>query len=110
MRDYSDKENSAPTVMLENPVEKDAFSPENIEIFMSGFKTLTPTEKAIYDAYIARVTTKEIMANLKIKETTLKYHNRNLYGKLGVSSRKELLEMHKYLKSIKSKITNEDKN
>ena len=110
MNDYSDKKNSAPTVMLENPVEKDAFSPESIEVFMAGFKTLTPTEKAIYDAYIARVTTKEIMANLKIKETTLKYHNRNLYGKLGVSSRKELLEMHKYLKSIKSKITNEDKN
>ena len=109
VRDYSDKENSAPTVMLENPVESDAFSPESIEVFMAGFKTLTPTEKAIYDAYIARVTTKEIMANLNIKETTLKYHNRNLYGKLGVSSRKELLEIHKYLKSLKSKITNDGK-
>ena len=31
------------------------------------------------------------MAILDIKETTLKYHNRNIYDKLSVSSRKELL-------------------
>ena len=97
---YSDAEASTPDVMLEKPVEDEAVSPERIEFFMTGLKTLTPTEKAIYDAYIARVTTKEIMANMNIKETTLKYHNRNLYGKLGVASRKELLELHKYLKSI----------
>jgi len=32
------------------------------------------------------------MNTLNIKENTLKYHNKNLYGKLGVSSRKQLLE------------------
>ena len=71
---------------------------------MMGLKTLTPSERDIYDAYIARVTTKEIMANMNIKESTLKYHNRNLYGKLGVSSRKELLEIHKHIKSMKTKL------
>ena len=44
------------------------------------------------------------MANLNIKESTLKYHNRNLYGKLGVSTRKELLELHKHIKSVKAKL------
>lgn len=99
---YSDAETSTPDVMLEKPVEDEAASPECIEVFMMGLKTLTPTEREIYDAYIARVTTKEIMANMNIKETTLKYHNRNLYGKLGVASRKELLEIHKHIKSVQA--------
>lgn len=102
VQDYSEAEASAPDVMLEKPVEDEAISPERIEVFMMGLKALTPTEKAVYDAYIARVTTKEIMANMNIKESTLKYHNRNLYGKLGVASRKELLEVHKHLRSVKS--------
>jgi len=99
---YSNAETSTPDVMLEKPVEDEVIAPERIEFFMMGLKTLTPTEKAIYDAYIARVTTKEIMANMNIKESTLKYHNRNLYGKLGVSSRKELLEIHKHIKSVQT--------
>ncbi|MBP3588040.1 MAG: LuxR family transcriptional regulator, partial [Clostridia bacterium] len=53
--------------------------------------------KLIYEAYIKRMTTKEIMALLNIKENTLKYHNKNLYQKLGVSSRKELQEIHSQL-------------
>lgn len=89
---------------LENSNKATAFSPENIEFFITGLKTLTPTEKKVFDAYIARLTTNEILAQLNIKENTLKYHNRNLYGKLGVSTRKELLELHKQIKTIKSKL------
>ena len=55
------------------------------------------TEKAIFDAYIARMPTKEVMILLNIKENTLKFHNKNLYLKLGVSSRKELLEVYKQI-------------
>ena len=87
--------------MLEKPIESETISPERIELFVMGLKTLTPTEKSIYEAYIARVTTKEIMANMNIKESTLKYHNRNLYSKLGVANRKELLESHKHIKYVK---------
>lgn len=90
--------------MLENPLEAESINPYQIEAFMNGLDRLTPTERVIYDAYVARVTSKEIMANLNIKENTLKYHNRNIYGKLCVSSRKELLEMHKYLNSVKTKL------
>ena len=46
---------------------------------------------------------------LHIKETTLKYHNRNLYGKLGVASRKELMEVYKHLQSLRAKLE-ESKN
>lgn len=95
---------SAPEVMLEKPINEESIDPARIEAFMDGLKTLTPTERAIYDAYIARATSKEIMASMNIKESTLKYHNRNLYGKLGVSTRKELLELHKQIKSVKVKL------
>ncbi len=103
-KNYSDAEASIPEIMLEKPIQSEEIPPKRIESFMNGLKSLTPTEKSIYDAYIARVTTKEVMASLNIKESTLKYHNRNLYNKLGVSTRKELLELHKHIKSVKSKI------
>lgn len=66
--------------------------------FADGVLELTQTEKLIFEAYIARTSTKEIMAALNIKENTLKFHNKNLYQKLGVSSRKELLELHRQLR------------
>ena len=39
------------------------------------------------------------MAELNIKENTLKFHNKNLYSKLGVSSRKQLLEIYRTIKA-----------
>lgn len=95
---------ATPEAMLETPVDAEAMAPERVELFLAGLQTLTPSEKAIYEAYIARVTTREIMASLNIKESTLKFHSRNLYGKLGVATRKELLEMHKHIKSIQSRM------
>jgi len=77
-----------------------AAAPDRHELFISGLQELTQTEKIIYEAYIAHVTTKEIMATLNIKENTLKFHNKNLYSKLGVSSRKELVEIYRQLKAI----------
>lgn len=93
---------------LNSPSDKDYETPqglpvsaESAQLFIAGLDTLTPTEKEIYNSHIARLTSKEIMERLNIKETTLKYHNRNLYGKLGVSCRRELLETHKYLQNLK---------
>jgi len=85
----------------ESDIEFFRFSPEKISGFVSGLDTLTPTEKQIYDCYIKRLTTKEILANLNIKENTLKFHNRNIYNKLGVSSRKEIIELSKLIVSVK---------
>ena len=52
---------------------------------------LTYTERLIYDLYLQGKSTKEVLQEMNIKENTLKYHNKNIYSKLGVSSRKELL-------------------
>jgi DNA-binding CsgD family transcriptional regulator len=42
--------------------------------------------------------TKDILTELNIKENTLKFHNKNIYSKLGVSSRKELIAISKAIK------------
>lgn len=61
-------------------------------LFMDGLSRLTPTERAVYDLYLEGKNTRQVMDMLNIKENTLKYHNKNIYGKLGVSSRKQLME------------------
>ena len=71
------------------------------KFFESQLKTLTPTERNVFTLYLEGKTSKEIMTALNIKENTLKYHNKNIYGKLGVSSRKQMLELASVLK-IKS--------
>ena len=101
---YPEETAAALTAMLKTPVVAEAISPEQIEYFMAGLQTLTPSEKQLFEAYIARVTTKEIMANMNIKESTVKYHSRNLYAKLGVANRKELWELHKQIKSVKAQL------
>jgi len=70
---------------------KTEIDPDNYRVFLDNLKTLTPTEQLVFDHYLDGKSAKEIMAILDIKETTLKYHNRNIYDKLSVSSRKELL-------------------
>lgn len=64
-----------------------------IELFKKGVATLTVTEKMIFDLYLDGNGTKDVLTKMNIKENTLKYHNKNIYGKLGVSSRKQLLEI-----------------
>lgn len=70
---------------------------ERAKAFLSGIYELTQTERKIFDAYVARLTTKEVLVLLNITQNTLKYHNKNIYSKLGVSSRNELLEIYKQL-------------
>jgi DNA-binding CsgD family transcriptional regulator len=55
---------------------------------------LTPTERAVFEAYAAGKTSKEVMEQLNITENTLKFHNKHIYAKFGVSSRKQLLALH----------------
>lgn len=66
-----------------------------MDCFVAGVAELTAKEKMIYDCYVAGMTTSQIMTQLNIKENTLKFHNKNIYSKLGVSSRKRLVALHK---------------
>ncbi|MBR2639882.1 MAG: hypothetical protein IKD39_04875 [Oscillospiraceae bacterium] len=73
---------------------------ETCEFFAEGFRQLTPAERKIYGLYIEGKTTAEIREKLNITENTLKYHNKNIYNKLGVSSKKELLEVAKMVEKM----------
>ena len=75
-----------------SPTEED---PETTKLFLDGLSNLTPKERELYEYYIAGTTTDVIMEKLAIKENTLKFHSKNLYSKLGVKSRKQLMEIHK---------------
>ena len=83
---------------LEKNQRNVSVSAEAMEDFAKGVETLTPTERAIFEAYLLGMSTKDIMADMNIKENTLKFHNKNIYGKLGVSSRKQLIEVHRAMK------------
>lgn len=76
---------------------KPQFSEQSIKLFEQGILSLTPTEKLIYDLYIEGKSTKEVLEQMNIKENTLKYHNKNIYGKLGVGSRKQLKQIAKHI-------------
>ena len=70
---------------------KSEVDPAEFQRFLDCLNTLTPKETEIFNLYLQGKTTKEIQQLAHINENTLKYHNRNLYGKLGVKSRKQLL-------------------
>ncbi len=77
------------------PHSEEKFSAGQIDLFVAGLDSLTPKERELYDCYISGMTTEQIMEKLSIKENTLKFHNKNLYGKLGVKSRRQLTELHR---------------
>lgn len=80
--------------------DKESVSEEQeqlISFYQNGLNNLTKTETVIFNYYLSGRTTKEIMSELNITENTLKFHNKNIYSKLGVSSRKQMLAMHKQL-------------
>lgn len=70
---------------------KDEIDPYEYEHFKAGLQTLTEKEREVFMLYLSGKTAKEIAPLLNIQESTLKYHNHNILGKLGVSSRKQML-------------------
>ena len=70
---------------------KTEVDPGDYAQFLEGFKMLTPKEREIFDYYVSGKTIKEIQDAAGIKESTIRYHNRNIYSKLGVNSLKQLL-------------------
>ena len=59
--------------------------------FRKNLDTLTVTEKVVFDCYTKNMTVSQIAEELSISINTVKFHNRNIYAKLAVSSRKELM-------------------
>ena len=95
----SENERRLQAVLSEKEKAKETLlEPEQQERFKQGIATLTKTERTVFDLYLEGKNTLTILETLSIKENTLKYHNRNIYAKLGVSSRKELLAIARKIK------------
>ena len=76
------------------------------ESFVNNIKTLSIAEKVVFDLYMKGHTSKEIANILCLSINTIKTHNRRIYTKLNISSRKELLvytQMMNELKQEKNK-------
>ena len=59
--------------------------------FVSNIRTLSAAERAVFDLYVQGHTAREIAEILCLSINTIKTHNRRIYMKLNVSSRKELM-------------------
>jgi DNA-binding CsgD family transcriptional regulator len=76
---------------------------EHCKFIIEQLPTLTTREKELYELFTAGKSTKEILLELDIKENTLKFHSKNLYSKLGVSTRKQLIEYARAINASKVK-------
>lgn len=59
--------------------------------FLSNIDTLSKAERAVFNLYMKGMSAQEIADHLHLSIHTVKSHNRRIYTKLNVSSRKELL-------------------
>lgn len=77
---------------------KSEIDPMDYENFKKGLKMLTSKEKEVFEFYMQGKTVKEIIAILGLQESTVRFHNKNIYSKLGVHSLKQLLRYAAVLK------------
>jgi len=59
--------------------------------FVKNIKTLSPAERAVFNLYMEGYTAQEITKILCLSINTIKTHNKRIYAKLNVTSRKELM-------------------
>jgi len=59
--------------------------------FRENIKTLSAAERAVFNLYLKGFTAKDISEILCLSINTIKTHNKRIYMKLNVSSRKELM-------------------
>jgi len=68
--------------------------------FSRKLETLSRAEKQVFNLYVQGYDAKEITEILCLSINTIKTHNKRIYYKLGVSSRKELMV---YLRKMREK-------
>jgi DNA-binding CsgD family transcriptional regulator len=82
---------------------------EAYEEFLRNLETLTKTEREVFDCYMEGHRAKDMPKLLYRSMNTIKMHNRNIYGKLCVSSREELMGYMKMMKDNEGVPKNEPK-
>lgn len=77
---------------------KSEIDPYDYENFKKGLVMLTGKEREVFNYYMQGKSVKEIMAALGLQESTVRFHNKNIYSKLGIHSLKQLLRYAAILK------------
>ncbi len=72
-------------------IKQSEFRFSTYDEFIKNIKTLSAAEKAVFNLYIKDHTINEVIEILKLSVNTIKTHNKRIYMKLNVSSRKELM-------------------
>lgn len=85
-----------PSALPKDPSQSSAL----FDAFVKNIKSLSPAERAVFNLYMEGYTAQEIAKILCLSINTIKTHNKRIYSKLNVSSRKELLV---YVKLMKEK-------
>lgn len=77
--------------------------------FVKNIKSLSPAERAVFNLYMEGYTAQEIAKILCLSINTIKTHNKRIYSKLNVSSRKELLVYVRLMKEKEGQLNIEEK-
>ena len=77
-------------------------APTAFKQFLENLETLTSAEQGIFTLYTEDYTAQQIADKLFITINTVKFHNKNIYQKLGVSSLKELKVYINMIKAMQS--------
>lgn len=77
---------------------KSEIDPDDYENFKKGLQMLTGKEQEVFNYYMQGKSVKEITAALGLQESTVRFHNKNIYSKLGIHSLKQLLRYAAILK------------
>lgn len=76
--------------------------------FIKNIETLSPAERSVFNLYMEGYTAMEITEILCLSINTIKTHNKRIYSKLNVTSRKELLVYVKMMREKEDQISAED--
>lgn len=87
---------------------KKEVDPDDYENFCQGIQNLTATERRVFNYYLEGRTVREITELMGVKESTVRFHNRNIYTTLGVNSLKELLRCAAILKQEREEANQEE--
>ncbi|MDI9493342.1 MAG: helix-turn-helix transcriptional regulator [Bacillota bacterium] len=99
---YNRKEQTLPhdAEATEKQPERDEEAEAIFREFSRKLETLTRAEKQVFNLYVQGYDAKEITEILCLSINTIKTHNKRIYYKLGVSSRRELMV---YLRKMREK-------
>ncbi len=77
---------------------------DTLNNFLERTRELSPAERRVFKLYVEGLTAREIAAKLYLSINTIKTHSKNIYMKLEVNSREEIMLYVNLLKEIGKEI------